>query len=303
MKLEQKRIRGTKKLLSDIDYGEEFLLGVEVNDQIIEKIESTKLCINITPGTLIFPSPEIGIFSKRNAVGEYIPQKNLPKEVAHKALEWELTDWGGYLHTGTTYVPYYRYPRKFIEPKELKLKITDVQGRILIIVNEVFVHCQDYENRVVFAANLMLEIFGVVDTYRIDKDTGVVVSNEVKSVDWEILPPGEKIWDSITQSTSSKVSKSEQKLMLERLQFLRSYIPSAVYNGIGGYSGYLVFEFEKKGLCIFDSIMYGNAAYVFKGEWEDVSRLTKKEIIQENLALDRIVHHRNWESRMKEYLD
>lgn len=64
----------------------------------------------------------------------------------------------------------------------------------------------------------------------------------------------------------------------------------------------MVFEFEKKELYIFESIAYGNATYIFEGEWENVSKLSKKEILDRRLAKDRIVHYNDWEKNINKYL-
>ena len=40
----------------------------------------------------------------------------------------------------------------------------------------------------------------------------------------------------------------------------------------------------KENIYIFDSIIYGDATYIFENDWEKVSKLSKKEIIKNNLA-------------------
>lgn len=80
------------------------------------------------------------------------------------------------------------------------------------------------------------------------------------------------------------------------------YDPSRAYQGVGGYSGYLVFEFGQGNLYVFESIMYGNATYIFENEWEEVSKLTKKEIIENQLAVARIIHNQAWSREVNRYL-
>lgn len=52
-----------------------------------------------------------------------------------------------------------------------------------------------------------------------------------------------------------------------------------------------------------DSIIYGNATYIFEGDWIIVSRLTKSEIIKNKLAKDRIVHNNNWKENINKYFE
>ena len=39
----------------------------------------------------------------------------------------------------------------------------------------------------------------------------------------------------------------------------------------------------------------GNATYVFEENWEELSKLTKAEIIRGKLQKDRIIHRENWD--------
>lgn len=303
MLIKQTRIRCTKKLLRNVNPEETFILGIEINEDVMKKLNAITNSMEIKTGVQIFPDPELGIMSKRNAIGEYTPQKNLPKETAYRAQEWELRDWGGYLHSGTSYVPYYRYPRKHIAPKEFRLEIVETsRNELLVIVNKEIVNTPENQEIIIFGANLMLEIFGVVDTYIVNQNTGIILSQNIKSVDWEILPQGQRIWDFVKKRTQSKVSASEQQLMHKRLEFIEKFKPTNVFQGIGGYSGYLVFEFAERNIYVFDSVMYGNATYIFEGEWREVSKLTKKEIIDNQLAVERIIHNNAWSKKIIKYL-
>lgn len=46
-----------------------------------------------------------------------------------------------------------------------------------------------------------------------------------------------------------------------------------------------------------------NYTYVFKGEWENASQLTKLDIIKGNLCHKRIVHAKAWEGTVKQLFD
>lgn len=48
--------------------------------------------------------------------------------------------------------------------------------------------------------------------------------------------------------------------------------------------------------------MYGKATYIFENDWKTVSKLTKKEIIQNKLAKDRIIHNNKWEENVSKYI-
>lgn len=79
-------------------------------------------------------------------------------------------------------------------------------------------------------------------------------------------------------------------------------MPTKIYKGLDSYTGYLVFYFETSGLYVFDSMMYGQATYVFEGNWRAISKLTKKQIITNKIAKERIVHNKDWKRKISRIL-
>ncbi|MFV8260097.1 hypothetical protein ACNNMU_01645 [Aerococcus viridans] len=303
MYLNQSRIRSTKKLLNDIEENQKFYLGVRLKGETLEIIKQKLNCADIQEGQIIFPNPFNGIMSERNAIGEFIPQKDQPKETAYRSQSWETKDWGGYTHSGTSYVPYKRYPRLFIEPKEFKyVVISDEEGNQYFILTQKFENNKNDNENILFGANLTLEIFNEVGTFIMDSNQNFIDTSSFETVNWEIIPKGELIWESFNTKTTENLSKSEQILIQERFDYINSFEPDSVRQGIGGYTGYLIFEFTDKNLFIFDSILYGDAMYIFKDDWVNVSKLTKREIVRNNLAEERIIHTRHWKNKLTRYL-
>lgn len=265
MYLKQSSVRSTKKLLNDIEKNQKFFLGVILKEKNLEIVERKFGFSDRQEGQKIFPNPFNGIMSKRNAIGESVPQKELPKEIAYRAQHWELKDWGGYTHSGTSYVPYKRYQRILIEPKEFKYVIfSDKEDNQYFILNKEFENNENDNENILFGANLTLEIFNEVGTFIMDSNQNFFDTSLFKSVNWEIIPKGEKIWEFFNNRIIENISKSEQILIKERFDYINSFEPDCIRKGIGGYTGYLIFEFTDKNLFIFDSILYGNAIYVLK---------------------------------------
>lgn len=303
MHLKQSRIRNTNKLLSDIEEDQTFYIGVKLHESTIEILQGKLNLSNIDENVTIFPSPINGIMCKRNSVGEFIPQKDQPMETAYRSQTWEIKDWGGYVHLGTGYVPYKRYPRLFIEPNELKYTITsDKSKNKICILTQSFINNQGNFEEILFSTNLTLEIFGEVDIFITNSENDIINSKLLETVNWEILPKGEKIWESFSNQTTDNLTPSEQILIKERFEYINSFKPDVVRQGIGGYTGYLIFEFKDKKLFIFDSILYGDAMYIFKNDWKEVSKLTKREIIQNDLSEERIIHNKYWKSKLNKFL-
>lgn len=172
----------------------------------------------------------------------------------------------------------------------------------LIIINRHFVNSPDNGEEIKFAINLMLEIFSEAETFTFDIQTSRIES--IATVEWTILPRGERIWESFQKGESYQhTTRSEQTLIHERFDTIQSFHPDRIFQGKAGYTGYVVFEFKYKQLFVFDSIKYGNATYIFSGEWESISKLSKKEIIQNGLAKDRLIHKKGWDTQISKYLN
>ncbi|MGK0555371.1 hypothetical protein [Macrococcus capreoli] len=166
-----------------------------------------------------------------------------------------------------------------------------MNDNVYVCIKEKFQNKQEADKEIKFAANLMLEIFKEVETLKLDNQNKLIEDISVEKVDWEILPSGDEIWEKIGRNIENHSTVSELKLIKERLEWLQSKKPTSIKEGIGGYTGYLVFEFKESNVYIMDSVIYGKATYVFENEWERFSKLTKKEILTKNLAKERVVHN------------
>lgn len=116
--------------MSDIKEQGDFIIGVKASDDRQKFIRENFDFLD-SKNEIFIPSPFLGIMSQRNSVGEEIPDKTQPKETAYRAQHWELRDWGGTLHSGTSEVPYQRFPRTFIEQKNCNLLILMILPMIM----------------------------------------------------------------------------------------------------------------------------------------------------------------------------
>lgn len=300
MEILKKRINSVEKYLSDIADNQNFFIGIKVETENIKDILSKKF--DKTDEDMFIPKPYTGIMTQRNTVGEFVADKSQPKETAYRPQSWSLTDWGGIVHSGTSEVPYQRYPQIFIDSFGFNYKLLPDHH---LIINRQFSKNKSEYDTIKSAINLTLELFNKAETFLLNIDTQTL--NPVRmSVPWEILPQGDKIWNAFKNSdASNQVSKSAKILIEERFNYLEEFKPDAVYQGTAGYSGYVVFSFKvhEKNIYILDSILYGNATYVFDKNWEDISQLTKKQIIEGNLYQDRIIHTKNWKTEIDNILN
>ena len=66
--------------------------------------------------------------------------------------------------------------------------------------------------------------------------------------------------------------------------------------------GQVIFGFPHKNLHILESMYFGNATYVFDERWEELSKMTKAEILDQRLQTDRVIHEEGWENRVRNLL-
>lgn len=70
-----------------------------------------------------------------------------------------------------------------------------------------------------------------------------------------------------------------------------------------GYSyGVVGNKFNQRNIYTLESLYYGNATYIFGEKWEELSKKTKAEILNQNLQADRIIHREGWDSKIDQLL-
>ena len=101
-------------------------------------------------------------------------------------------------------------------------------------------------------------------------------------------PPGQYPWSRVqhhvTQILVDRSPRSANPIH-HRLERLNSFNPNEIFVGQGGFRSYIAYVFVKKNLAVLESVMLDNATYVFGQNWQQVSRLTKAQVIQGDLHL------------------
>lgn len=86
-------------------------------------------------------------------------------------------------------------------------------------------------------------------------------------------------------------------LDLERLEWINSLGPSRRAVGLDEFDGYIAFLFDEIVLAVLDCPRTGNAIYLLEDQWEALSRLPKRELI--NAGVKRVIHKGSWRERLK----
>lgn len=247
----------------------------------------------------VVPLPSAGKFSDINVNGEEIIRRDLPKETHYNYVE--APNWGDdYNGTHEVALPYERFPRDFIPPRNTTLTFTLVSQKdglsvYKILVNEVVQKADD--RRLFFCLNLLQENAGAVDVYPSDYDFAQYLST--LQVAWEILPPGERERVLARLAGGRPMAPEQRQLIEDRYNFLLTLNPSKILVGTSGMQRYLG-GMIRQDLVVFENIEYGNAAYVMYEDWERLSRCSRVDLLSGRFGknFDRVVHSTGWKSKL-----
>ena len=306
MKFKQKSFRKVPDSLASITG--KFLLGKKLSDLSSDYLKKISDQTTWEDGESFLPN-KIGKFSRINADGKEIVRRDKPKETITRAFYYTRSEFRGRDNRveveDFTWRTYERYPRETIPAQNVHINCIKNQDEKFLLIE-----CDSQEDPSLFLhkLNLALEIFGSELEFHVAaKDGFVQLPRTFKVVNWLILPAGtytkEELKEKIKQTVSTKLSKTVKPVIEKRLDKIASYEHTGIVIGIGGYKGYVIYHFPQKGISVLESDSPNNATYVFNhANWEQLSKNTKTEIINSNLAITRIIHDPNWDQQIDNLL-
>jgi hypothetical protein len=281
----------------DIISGRLFNLGIKLDQSELQFLPS------------IIPPEDSGKYSNININGQEIIRKDLPIETHYNSVE--SPDWGDpYNGTHTVDLPYKKYPRDFKSPRELEILIScenkspDLSGYIISFrVNEILdKNDSEFENKLFENLNILQENVGNFGIEAAD----VPLSEYSKSlnVSWEILPPG-TLDDTIQRIFRGKNPTPQEKdTAKERYDFFQTLNPKNLVFGQSGFRRYFGALIEDN-LVVFENIEYGNAVYILFDNWEDLSKLSRIDLMSGRFgsSFERVIHNSGWKDIVKKVIE
>lgn len=296
MKIEQKYIRRLPDALKALPGNPKFTPVLRCPKEHFDRLRLAGFTGDLHPGERVVPDVRIGPRATFNATGKFIKHKDLPKEKYSRVIEWTYFQWHGKERvevTDDTVITRYRYQRTFVPPPSMSLTVAVTEtGETIVAAPSI---PASEEDRLILAINLLLELAGKCEV--LDESGNAILSSPEIRLDWELFPAGKNPWEKVVPALERIISRERpgnRPLIWKRLRAIEGHGPSFRAVGRAGYAGYIVFGFEEKNLFICESTKPDNATYVFAQDWDTFSRLTKAEVIQGNLALERIVHLQDW---------
>ena len=297
MKITKKRIRNPKKYLMEFKENEKLRIGIKITEENKGKVKEMGFDSRIIEGEIIVPSSDISKSTYENVEGKCIIRKDLPKETAERYWEWSWEDWGHNLHTDYKYIPYERFQREYLPPKVLEFIIVKDNEKNNWVASKEIENSQENYEDIKLLINMLLSIFGECETINVNMQKPI---KTVRSVKWEILRPGKQTKEIIRNIIKEKVSKNKESMYVRNLDKLIENSDENIAVGTQEFKGYIVFICGK--YAILESLMPNNATYILNKAWEEISKLTKTEVLNNKLHIDRIYHYSNWEEKINKYI-
>lgn len=290
-----KSIKNVDKYLEKLSEGERFYIAIRDIESHSENLLRYGLDTKILKeGESFLPRP-IKSSTRYNSNGKIIVDRSVKEERVFER-NYHVVDWHGNDHYGTCYQTRLCYKRNFIKPLEVEL--TYLNG---LIVSPILENYNENKESIKHIINMFLEIFGCCEILTTDFNPKKV--KLVKRLQWTVLPKGEYPWDKAKKHLDvllDSVPTRYKKIITNRHTIISNKVPDFMAIGDQGFYGYVIYGFTKKDIYIFESNQPDNATYVFKGNWQEASMLTKSEILNSNLCESRLIHNKNWESSIDE---
>lgn len=283
-------------------------MGVKNPLRFQEVLGRIGFSVPLNVGDSLLPPASLGPTCHFNAEGRYIIHRDQPMETAYREVEWHWEEFDGPYNTTPNSrlvdVPYKRYPRTLIPPPSIEITVSKNLGGEFVLISPFWVYSEDKKELLKHTLNLFLELFGECQVF--SRDLGEIARPPIHRLNWNILPAGHMPWEQLRQALDPIIRQApegNQPSILHRFETINNFGPDFTAVGKAGFNGYVILGFTNKNLYVCESVHFGNATYVFAERWEELSKKTKAEILDENLQEDRIIHRvEKWDRRINELL-
>lgn len=257
----------------------------------------------ITAGDPVLLPRTCGLFAARNIDGWVEKRKDLAKEL--REISSFAPDWHGNGH---------HLISRTIEAWPLEYhsaRLNTISARVLEQLRDgalvrfrvdqpLFRDSETFAADLKFNLRLLGEAIGAASIYPAD------ISDEdfvrIQRVDWELLAPGsvERVLAQLARHRSA--SEERMRVAGERLRTLDRLGHDGFIIGTGGFSNYFGARFGPH-LVVLENLEYGNALYAFEENWENLSKLSRSELIRRrDPQVHRIPHLPGWQSAIRKLL-
>lgn len=303
MKIQKRRIRKLDPYLPGSAVGSQIVIGIAASGRRRHTLKRVGF-MQLAAGEAVLPATTFGARSRFNANGRDLPQRALPKEQVCSMRQWCRKEWRGRNQREEVCDLrdrcYERYPRTHLPAPSVVLRVaTNAQGKQWI-VSPVTVYTPENHDLLLHTINLFLEIFGECEILKDNLEHWINLP--IRPLHWQILPPGPQPWSRIRSAIDAIVQQAprgNRALIVDRLQTILQHHPTWLAIGHAGFRGYFILGFPEKKMYVLESLACNNATYVLGEDWEQLSRLTKAELLQQHRHQARLIHRVGWHTQIQ----
>lgn len=297
MIIKKKRINNIYRYINKEEIDNIKQLRVKIDEISKDDAINIGFSKELAVGEMVIPKV-IGPITQFNVYGKEVINKK-EKENRDIYRPYHIMDWHGQYHDGIAYERRKCYKREFIRPYEMELIIVEQKGAKYVISKEI---SKDVNN-LKHIMNLLLEIFGEFEIVYNEEEINY---GEIKRLNWSILPRGKYPWEKLypyIKNNLDNMQETKARIAKENIERITKYNPKFVAIGKSGFSGYIIYGFNKENKVILESMEINNATYVLNENWENISKLTKAEILKNNLHEKRIIHTKRWNAEIEKIIE
>lgn len=294
MIIKKKNIKNIEKYIPLKDVKKIKLIGTKITNEKANKAIKIGFSKELAIGEEILPR-EIGAVTRFNSRGKELIDKN-EKEFRDIYRPYHIKDWHGQYHDGIAHEVRECNKKIYIKPNQIELKIINKNTDKYVVAKEI------KENNLKNIINLFLEIFEECEIMY--ENENIDYGNTVR-LNWKVLPKGKYPWEKLYPYVKEKlknIKETNRLIARKNIETIAKYNPSFVAIGEAGFSGYIIYGFEKSNKVILESMEVDNATYILKDDWEEISKMTKAEILQNSLHEKRVIHTKNWETEIEKVI-
>jgi hypothetical protein len=252
------------------------------------------------PPALVLPDPRRGTWAGRNVEGWEIVRKDLP--MTKKTFSHESPNFGDW-SKGSHEVSFTRdvYQREFFPGYGTPIKVRELRRgpsslTFALELDRVFDSIPGDERELLFALNVFHEAVGESSLHATDEAPQSFIRS--LRVDWELLPPGERDLVLAEVRRRLKPSEDEDRVLVDRFDLLEGLRPLAFITGSSHFARYFGAKFSDQ-LVVFENLRYGNAIYIMFENWEELSKLSRTDLMKTRTDFERIIHRSGWKRRVR----
>lgn len=300
-----KRILKLERHLPEFEAGASVRAAISLEGLSPEALKRFGFVDPFDVGQTVLPSVWLGPAARRNASGLVIVHRDQPMEEISYLQSWPRKEWHGRDQVEVENIilrTRKRYPRTYLAGAGIEFTIYEREDGQQFIASPGY-DSTDEADLLLLAANLVVEGFSTVEFLR--ENLLPVLKVPVKRLNWEIFPEGKVPWDRVRKELDRMIERappSSRPVIHARTRQVEQYGPNFVAMGRAGFDGYWVFGFTEHDLYVLESRMLDNATYILGADWDVVSRLTKADVINSDLAVARLIHDHSWPEKLDQAL-